>query len=118
MVFSLDELVKNMIDGKKLIFVDSNLVSKKKNEGHGDVYLDFNRIKTLLNENEFLFYPIMNSGFLSYKFIEGVPENNYGFIDCLYRTAKSMGHTLCFSYREDYITNNLGATDRALMIEI
>ena len=59
----------------------------------------------------------MNSGFLSYKLKDGVPEKNNGFIDCLYRVADSMGYKLCFSYRPNYITNNLGMNERALVIE-
>lgn len=117
-VYSINDLVSLLAKGKKLIFVDSTITSRKENEGHGDVYLDFSRVTALLNENELLYYPLMNSGFLTYKINEGVPENNYGFIDCLYRVAISLGYELCFSYRNSYVQSNLGMMDRALVIEV
>lgn len=117
-VYPMDDLVRLLARGKKLIFVDSAITSKKENEGHGDVYLDFNRVKDLLNENELLYNPFMNSGFLTYKINEGVPEKNYGFIDCIYRVAASLGFKLYFSYRNGYVKSDLGVMDRALVIEI
>ena len=117
-VISIDELVRLLSSGKKLIFVDSTIITKKENEGHGDVYLDFIRVAELLNEDELLYNPLMNSGFLTYKINEDIPENNFGFVDCLNRVALSLGYKLCFSYRNDYIKSNLGVMDRALVIEV
>lgn len=117
-VVSLSELVKLLSVGKKLIFVDSFIGSKKENEGHGDVYLDFTKVGELLNEDEILYNPLMNSGFLTYKFKDGVPVDYYGFIDCLYRTANAMGYKLGITIRNDYVRNNLGMIDRALVIEV
>ena len=116
-VFSLDELVRQLANGKKLIFLDSHFSSKKENEGHGDVYLDFTRVGESLNENELLYNPLMNSGFLSYRLKDGVPVNNNGFLDCLYRTASAMGYKLRLSFKNNYVRNNLGMNDRALVIE-
>ena len=118
MMTSLDVLVNMMAQGKKLIFVDSDFVSHKENEGHGDSYLDTSRVAALLQSDEILYLPLMNSGFLSYKLVNGVPVNDYGFVDCLYRVAADMGHHLAFSYRENYSRNNLGMNERALVIEI
>ncbi len=114
----LEDLVKLLASGKKLIFVDSTLGSKKDNEGHGDVYLDFNMLATKLNDDEILYNPLMNSGFLSYKIIDGVPKNDYGFIDCLYRIAVSQGYKISYSYIKNYVANNLRVMDRALVIEV
>lgn len=114
----LEGLVELLASGKKLIFVDSTLGSKMENEGHGDVYLDFNRLASNLNEDEILYNPLMNSGFLSYKIIDGVPRNDYGFIDCLYRMAVSLGYKIVFSYIKNYVASNLGLMDRALVIEV
>ena len=118
MMTSLDVLVNMMAQGKKLIFVDSDFVSHKENEGHGDSYLDASRVAALLQSDEILYLPLMNSGFLSYKLVNGVPVNDYGFVDCLYRVAADMGHHLVFSYRENYSRNHLGMNERALVMEI
>lgn len=115
---SLEGLVELLASGKNLLFVDSTLVSKNENEGHGDVYLDFKNLATNLGDDEILYNPLMNSGFLSYKIIDGVPKNDNGFIDCLYRKAVSLGYKIAFSYRKDYAVNNLGVMDRALFIEV
>ena len=56
--------------------------------------------------------------FRSYKLVNGVPVNDYGFVDCLYRMAADMGHHLVYSYRENYSRNKLGMNERALVIEI
>ena len=40
MMVSLDVLVNHMSQGKKLIFVDSDFMSHKDNQGYGDAYLD------------------------------------------------------------------------------
>ena len=116
-VLPLGVIVGMLSQGKKLIFIDSDITSRKENEGHGDVYMNIGQVGTKLMEGEMLYVPIMNSGFLSYKLKDGVPEKNNGFIDCLYRVADSMGYKLCFSYRPNYITNNLGMNERALVIE-
>lgn len=118
MMMSLGVLVNNMAHGKKLIFVDSDFMSHKENEGHGDSYLNINQVAALLHPDEILYLPLLNSGFLTYKFVNGVPVNDYGFVDCLYRMAADMGHHLVFSYRENYSRNNLGMNERALVIEI
>lgn len=115
---SMDVLVNQLVKGKKLIFIDSDFISKKENEGHGDSYMDANQIATLLQPAEILYLPLMNSGFLTYKLVDGIPVKNYGFIDCLYRTAEDMGYKLNFSYRNNYAINNLGFKERALVIEI
>ena len=118
MMLSLDALVNIMAQDKKLIFVDSDFVLHKDNEGHGDSYLNVSQVAALLQPNEILYFPLMNSGFLSYKLVNGVPVNDYGFVDCLYRMAEDMGYHLVFSYRENYARNNLGMNERALVIEI
>lgn len=117
-VYSLEKLVMQMIQGNKLIFVDSYFSANDENGGHGDSYLDFGQVRGLLNDNELLYVPIINSGFLTYKLIDGVPENNYGFIDCLYRKAELMGYKICFSFRKNYVRSNLGLMDRALVMEV
>ena len=118
MIVSLDVLVQFLAQGKKLLFIDSDFVSKKKNEGHGDSYLNPTQIAQLLQPNEILYMPLMNSGFLSYKLIDDVPVNDYGFIDCLYRMASDMGCQLIFSYRNDFAKNNFGMSERALVMEV
>ena len=117
-VLSLGEIVGLLSQGKKLIFIDSDISSKNENEGHGDVYMNIGQVSAKLMDGEMLYVPIMNSGFLSYKLKDGVPEKNNGFIDCLFRVADSKGYRLCFSYRHNYIINNLGMNERALVIEI
>ena len=118
LVFSLEELVNQLVHGKGLVFVDSLLGSKDQNGGHGDVHLDFEKVRSLLNDDELLYNPIMNSGFLSFRFVDGIPENNNGFLDCLYRTAMRMGYKLVFSYRNDYVRSNLGIMDRAVIVQV
>lgn len=118
MIVSLDVLVQFLAQGKKLLFIDSDFVSKKKNEGHGDSYMNPTQIAQLLQPNEILYMPLMNSGFLSYKLIDDVPVNDYGFIDCLYRMASDMGYQLIFSYRNDFAKNNFGMSERALVMEV
>lgn len=113
----LGDIVKILLAGKKLIFIDSYFVSKKENEGHGDVHFNYEQVGRQLNDDEMLFVPLFNTSFLSYKLIDGVPEKNYGFIDCLYRTAEEMGYKLLFSYKQNYIRNGLGMEERALVIE-
>ena len=117
MMVSLDVLVNHMSQGKKLIFVDSDFMSHKDNQGYGDAYLDVSQVATLLNSDEILYVPLMNYGFLNYKLVNGVPVNDNGFIDCLYRIAVDMGHNLVFSYRENYTKNRFGMNERALVIE-
>lgn len=84
-IVSLDVLVSFLAQGKKLLFVDSDFASKTENEGHGDSYINPSQVATLLKQDEILYNPVMNSGFLSYKLVDGTPEINYGFIDCIYR---------------------------------
>ena len=115
---SLDVLVQFLAQDKKLLFIDSDFVSKKENEGHGDAYMNTTQIAALLQSDEILYMPLMNSGFLSYKLVDGVPVNDYGFIDCLYRMASDMGYQLVFSYRKDFAKNNIGMSERALVIEV
>jgi hypothetical protein len=117
MMVSLDVLVNHMSQGKKLIFVDSDFMSHKDNQGYGDAYLDVSQVATLLNSDEILYVPLMNYGFLNYKLVNGFPVNDNGFIDCLYRIAVDMGHNLVFSYRENYTKNRFGMNERALVIE-
>ena len=117
-MISLDILVNNMAQGKKLFFVDSDFMSHKDNEGYGDAYLNVNQVAELLKPEEILYVPYMNSGFLNYKLVNGVPINNNGFVDCLYRIAADMGHNLVFSYRENYTRNIYGMNERALVIEV
>lgn len=118
MMMSLDALVNIMAQGRKLIFVDSDFMSHKDSEGHGDSYLNVSQVASLLQPDEILYVPLMNSGFLSYKLKDSVPVNDCGFVDCLYRMAMDMGHHMVFSYRKNYAINNLGMNDRALVIEI
>jgi len=116
-MISLDNLVNMMVQGRKLIFVDSDFVSHKENEGHGDSYLNASQVAALLNPDEILYLPLMNSGFLSNKIVDGVPVNDCGFVDCLYRMAADMGYHLVFSYRDNFSRNNLGLNERALVME-
>lgn len=115
-VLSLKDVVFLLIQGEKVIFIDSGIGSHKENEGYGDVYFNIGQVCAKLQIGEILFVPIKNSGFLGYKLVDGVPENNNGFIDRLFRVAESMGYRLCFSYRNNYVINNLGMIDRALVI--
>jgi hypothetical protein len=117
-VFSLDELVRQLLHGRRIAFLDSDFVSTKENEGHGDSYMEPSQVANSLQSNEMLYLPLMNSGFLSYKLVDGIPVKDYGFIDCLYRTAENMGYKLCFSYKNKFARNNFGIEERALMIEI
>lgn len=107
-----------MTQRKKLIFVDSHFNENDENGGHGDTYLDFGQVRGLLNDDELLYLPIMNSGFLTFKVKDGVPENNCGFIDCLYRKAELMGYEICFTYIKDYVRSNLGMMDRVMVLEV
>ena len=52
MMMSLGVLVNNMAHGKKLIFVDSDFMSHKENEGHGDSYLNINQVAALLHPDD------------------------------------------------------------------
>lgn len=115
---TLNKLVTILLLGKKLIFIDSSYSTNKADEGHGDIYLDFTSIAAKMQDDEMLYMPYINSAFISYKLINHVPVNDNGFIDCLYRTAKDMGCSLKFSYRENYTMNRLGVMSRALVIEI
>ena len=115
---SIEGLVQRLTQGWKLAFLDSDFVSKKDNEGHGESYMDPSRVAASLQSNEMLFLPLMNSGFLSYKLVDGIPVKDYGFIDCLYRIAENMGYKLCFSYKNNFARNNFGVEERALIIEI
>lgn len=114
---SLDVLVNIMAQGKKLIFVESDFGLHKDNEGHGDSYMNTGLVATLLQPDEILYIPLMNSEFLTYKLVNGVPVNDCGFVDCLYRMAADMGCRLIFSYRNNYARNNVGLNERALVIE-
>lgn len=118
MMMPLDILVNIMLQGKKMLFVDSDFMSHKDNEGYGDTNFDISQVVALLKSDEILYVPFMNSGILYYKLVNGVPVKNYGFVDCLYRMAADMGHHLVFSYRENYTKNIFGMNDRALVIDI
>ena len=118
LMLSLDVLVNLMSQGKKLIFVDSDFMSHRDNEGYGDSYLNVSQVAALLKPDEMLYVPLMNSGFLHYKLISGVPANDYGFVDCLYRMSADMGYHLVFSYRKNYTINKFGMNERALVIEV
>lgn len=115
---SLDKLVEMMANGFKLIFVDSDFTSHKENEGHGDSYMNVAQVAPKLQAKEILYLPVMNSGFLTYKIVDGVPVKDYGFVDCLYRTAEDLGFKMEFSYRKNYAQNNFGMDERALVMEL
>ena len=117
-VFPLNQLVIILSQGKKLLFIDSDFSSKKDNEGHGDPYMDSSQVIPLLQQDEILYVPIMNSGFLSYKLVDEVPIQDYGFVDCLYRMADDMGYKLLFSYKNNFAINSFGMTERALVMEV
>ena len=117
-IVSLDVLVRLLAQGKKLLFVDSDFVSKKENEGHGDSYMTPSQVAALLKPDEILYNPIMNSGYLTYKLVEGVPVNDFGFIDCMYRMADDLGYQMIFSYRNNFAKNNFGVDERALVMEV
>ena len=117
-IVPLNQIVSLLSQGKKLIFIDSGFSKNIENEGHGDTYIDFNKVATLLQENEILYHPLMNSGFLTYKLTNGVPNNDFGFIDCLYRKAVDMGFKLKFSYRNCFAKNIFNVYERALIIQI
>lgn len=117
-IVSLDVLVCFLAKGKKLLFVDSDFASKKENEGHGDSYMNPTQVATLLKQDEILYNPVMNSGFLTYKLVDGIPENNYGFIDCIYRMAEEMGYQMIFNYRANFTINNFGMSERALEMTV
>lgn len=116
--FALRDLVQNLKNGIKILFVDSELISNKEYEGHFDSYIDVNKIALMLNSNEFLYIPLFNSNFLTYKIVDGVPERNFGIIDCLYREANEFGYEIKFSYRNNYTKNIFGIPERALVVEI
>lgn len=117
-IVSLDVLISFLVQGKKLLFVDSDFASKKENEGHGDSYMNPSQVATLLKQDEILYNPVMNSGFLTYKFVDGVPVKDYGFIDCLYRMAEDLGYKMIFKYRANFATNNFGMSERALVMTV
>lgn len=117
-IVSLDVLVRLLAQGRKLLFVDSDFVSKKENEGHGDSYMNPSQVAALLKPDEILYNPLMNSGYLTYKLVNGVPVNDCGFIDCLYRMTDDMGYQMLFSYRNNYAKNNFGMNERALVMEV
>jgi hypothetical protein len=117
-LMSLEALVGLMAKGKKLLFMDSDFMSKKENEGHGDSYMNPGVVATQLQPDEMLYSPLMNSGFLSYKLVDGGPIQDFGFVDCLYRVAKDMGYQLLFSYRDNFAKNNFGVQERALVMEV
>lgn len=71
-----------------------------------------------LTDHELLYLPIMISGFPTFNLKDGVPKNNCGFIDCLYRKAELMGYKICFSFVNDYVRINLGMMDRAMVMEV
>ena len=101
-----------------MLFVDSDFASKKENEGHGDSYMNPTQVATLLKQDEILYNPVMNSGFLTYKLVDGIPEKNYGFIDCIYRMAEEMGYQMIFNYRANFTINNFGMSERALEMTV
>ena len=107
-----------MTKGKKLIFVDSHFSTNDENGGHGDSYLDFGQVRGRLSDDELLYLPVMNSGFLTFKLKDGMPVNNCGFVDCLYRKAELMGYKMCFSFIKDYVRSNWGMMDRAMVMEV
>lgn len=116
-LMTLDLLVQNLVAGLKLIFVDAHYFSSSEDDGHGDSYIAPNDLKTNLKKDELLYVPVLNSGFLTYKLIDKVPQNDYGFIDCLYRTTLSKGYKLSFTYINNYCKSHLGVFDRAVVIE-
>ena len=116
LLFRLDELVNLLAQGKKLIFVEA-VFSNKENEGHGDPYMEVSHVAPLLHQDEILYVPLMNSGFISYKLEGGVPKNDYGFIDCLHRLSSEMGYKLKYTYRDNFAINKIGINERALVIE-
>ncbi len=115
-LLSLDSIVQRISDGHILIFVESSFSSNKVNEGHGDIYFGPEEVATNLLPNEILYVPVFNSSFLSYKLNGGVPVNDMGFVDCLYRKADAMGVKLNFSFRDNYVKNSFGYEERALVI--
>ena len=115
---SLDMIVQMIAKGQKLVFLDSDFSSKKDNEGHGDSYMDASRVVTLLKPDEWLYMPLMNSAFLTYKLEDGVPKKDFGFIDCFYRVADDLGFKVEYSYRENFAKNNFGMEERALVMEL
>ena len=116
-VVTLRQLVSVLEKDYILLMLDSDFV-KGDNKGHADTFFNPSQVIPLLKYNEMLFLPKTNSIFLSYNLIDGVPENNYGFVDCLYRTAELMGEKIVFSYRPSFFKNSLGFFERAVEIKV
>ena len=114
----MSQMIELMTKGKKLIFVDAVYATHDKNQGHGDVHINFSQIAANLNDDEILFFPVLNSGFLSFRLEDGNPAKDNGFLDCLYRTARMMGFGIGISIKDNYVRSNMGVMDRALVIEV
>lgn len=114
---SLKELISVLKNDHKLLILDSDF-SRGGNEGHADSFFFPSQVDPLLKKDELLFLPRINSSFLSYKLIDRIPEKNFGFIDCLYRTAVLMGEKIVFSYRPSFFRNSLGLIERAIVVQV
>lgn len=117
-VGDLSSLLDVMKTGKRLLFVDSSSLSSTKDEGHGSTFFSFEEAERKLGPDDILYHPVINSAFLSYKLVGGVPSRDYGFVDCLYRMAKRKKLTLSFEYIDDFIQTLLNNKERALVIKV
>lgn len=91
---------------KSIVFLNSGLGG-----GHMETFHLLPEIKDCVSIR-----PISNSSFLSLKMIDGIPENNFSILDCLYRAIINKGYIPIFSEINNIGKNFFGQDIRALIL--
>jgi hypothetical protein len=78
--------------------------------GHMETYHNINDVP-----NCALVKPLTNSSFLSLKFDNEIPENNYSIIDCIYRKAIEKGYLSKFEIIKNFAVNTFNQNINAII---
>jgi hypothetical protein len=103
--FSLDQLAE-LSKSKHIAFLDSGL-------GGGHIEMR-HKIREL--NGYLIISPITNSSFLSLKMDNGIPENNFSILDCLYRAIIHKGYKPVFRRLVNVGINDLGYNIDAIIL--
>lgn len=100
----LVELSKKM----KIAFLNSTMLGD-----HMEIYCNVQELQGYA-----LLKPITNSSFLSLRMTDGIPENNFSILDCLYRAITRKGYKPIIEEIKDIGKNQFGQNVNALLISV
>ena len=105
----LNSLLSLIANGAKLVFA----ISPYGNDDRIDTYTDRERSISMLNDNEYLFIPCTNSGFLNTE----VKDNSYfNIISCLKAVAAKMELKIQFNLVDNKTHSEIGGKYKGLVL--